>query len=98
MNNIKKKTAFEDDEEIEEIKIGKQNEEEYDSENVESDDENCEINFEEPDLSSLIQHFFTNDDGENMVDVLSGIKKSIDIQNKLLNKLVNHLVTEKKKD
>lgn len=65
----------EDDEEIED------DEEEY--------DQGLELN--EPDLLKMFQYYFTNDDGENIVDVMSSIKKSIDTQNKILMKLLQKL-------
>ena len=51
---------------------------------------------EDNDLTSIIDHFFTNEDGENLADILSGFKKSLDTQNKILMKIAN-ILNEKNK-
>ena len=64
------------------------------SENASDNDENdflgemIEENNNE-DLVNIFQHFFTNDDGENIADILTGLKKSVDLQNKILHKVLN---------
>ena len=50
---------------------------------------------EDNDLTTIIDHFFTNEDGENLADILSGFKKSLDTQNKILLKIAN-ILSEKK--
>lgn len=67
---------------------------------INSDDENEEIDTEqmgEPDLLNMFQCFFTNDDGDNVVDVISSLKKSIDTQNKILMKMLNSLPVKSEK-
>ena len=58
------------------------NEEESEEESEEEESE------EEFDIPSLLNHFFTNNDGENIVEVLTGFKKSLDTHNKLIYKLL----------
>ena len=41
------------------------------------------------DFSQIINHFFTNENGQNIVDVLSDIKTSLDTNNKLIYKLLS---------
>lgn len=67
---------------------------------INSDDENEEIDTEqmgEPDLLNMFQCFFTNDDGDNVVDVISSLKKSIDTQNKILMKMLNSFPVKSEK-
>ena len=56
--------------------------EEEDEEEDEDDDE------EEMDLARLFHHFFTNEEGTNIADVLTQMSKSIDLHNQLLQKLL----------
>ena len=58
-------------------------------------DEMIEENSNE-DLVNIFQHFFTNDDGENIADILTGLKKSVDLQNKILHKVLNAFNKEQK--
>ena len=46
-------------------------------------------------IQSLINHFFTNEEGENIATILSQMKKSLDTHNKLIYKL---LTAETKKN
>ena len=48
-------------------------------------------------ISSLINHFFTNEEGENIAEILTQLKKSMDTQNKLIYKLLQGAVESKKK-
>ena len=61
------------------------------SERSDSESE-CDIGYgdsqEDVSIPDLFQTFFTNENGVNFVDVLSSMKESIDLQNKLLMKLV----------
>jgi len=83
-------TVVSDDEE-EEVEF---NPEEFDEDSDDdddeddSDDEDDEAEEEEENLGSLFQYFFTNDNGENVADILTGIKDSIDTHNKLIFKLL----------
>ena len=71
-----------------------ENESEYDSQDSDSD---SEIDMSgDIDLPALINHFFTNENGENICNVLTDIKKSIDTHNKLIYKLISGK-TEKNK-
>ena len=58
-----------------------------DSENDSDDDEAEE---EADNLGSLFQYFFTNDNGENVADILTSLKDSIDTHNKLIYKLLQN--------
>lgn len=58
---------------------------EDESEEEEEDDVEAE---EEENLGALFQYFFTNDNGENVADILTGLKDSIDTHNKLIYKLM----------
>ena len=80
---MKKKIAFEEPSKESEP------EEEDDEINLEDDDED-EDDFD-PDaesLATLFNHFFTNEDGVNIADVLTSLKNSIDMYNKILLKLL----------
>lgn len=57
---------------------------------TDSEYENSEAE-EDNDLATIIDHFFTNQDGENLADILTGFKKSLDTQNKILMKIANIL-------
>ena len=61
-----------------------------DSEDDVSDIESESNVDDEDDLNipSLINHFFTNQDGENIADILTQFKKSLDTHNKLIYKLL----------
>lgn len=73
-----------------EIEIVEDDDEEVEDEDDEEEyDQGLELN--EPDLLNMFQCYFTNDDGQNIVDVMSSIKKSIDTQNKILMKLMQKL-------
>jgi len=67
--------------------------ENYTDEEESSEEENCEEENEGESLGieHLLQHFLVNEDGENIPDVLSSIKKSLDIQNKILMKLLGSM-------
>jgi len=71
--NIKKQKDFSDDESESDSEDG-----EFDPEILESD-----INF-----PALIGHFFTNEDGQNIAQILTDMKKSLDTHNKLIFKLL----------
>jgi len=99
-----KKNAFdhedtEDTEVIEEIKLNNvsdnanNNDSDDDDDGDDDDDDGDDgddVEFENnnDELMSMFQHFFTNDDGENIADILTSFKKSLDIQNKLLHKFI----------
>lgn len=51
---------------------------------------------EDNDLTTIIDHFFTSEDGENIADILVSFKKSIDTQNKILMKIANILQDKNK--
>ena len=86
---IEKVISKESDDEIEEI-------EEIDEFEEESDSEYGGSEAEEDNLATIIEHFFTNDTGENLADILTGFKKSLDTQNKILMKISN-ILQEKNK-
>ena len=63
---------------------------------VESNESDDEMN-EELNIPSLINHFFTNNDGENIAEILTQLKKTMDTQNKLIYKLLQGAAENKKK-
>ena len=65
--------------------------EEEDEDDDDDEEEELELEDHEPELLNMFQHYFTSDDGLNIVDVLSSIKKSIDTQNKIQMKLMQKL-------
>ena len=60
------------------------------NEGDESEDE------EDLNIPSLINHFFTNEEGENIAEILTQFKKSLDTQNKLIYKLLVSAENRKK--
>ena len=72
------------------------NDESIDNESIDSESgsEN-----EDDGFPQIINHFFTNDNGENIASILSDIKKSLDTHNKLIYKLLQSqsLNSDKKK-
>tara|TARA_B110000977_G_scaffold84695_1_gene113094 strand:- start:6669 stop:6959 length:291 start_codon:yes stop_codon:yes gene_type:complete len=89
--NVKKvKEAFAEEqketEESEEIESGEENEEEDDS----------EFDMESMNLGSVLQTFLVSEEGLNICDILTGLKKSMDTQNKILMKIVNNFENKKK--
>ena len=62
-----------------------------DSDSDDSNDSNDSNDEQDNDIGSLFQYFFTNDNGENVVDILTGLKDSIDTHNKLLYKLIQKI-------
>lgn len=73
-------------EDLEGLRLDEDTDSEYDGSQAEEDN----------DLTTIIDHFFTNEDGENLADILSGFKKSLDTQNKILMKIAN-ILSEKNK-
>ena len=67
-------------------------------EDAEAEDaEGEEIDFGEGlDLAALVQTFFTNDNGENVADIMTSIRDALAQQNKILMKLGALLTKEKK--
>ena len=82
---VPEKSQDESDDEVEDLEGLDQFDEDTDSEYEGSQAE------EDNDLTTIIDHFFTNEDGENLADILSGFKKSLDTQNKILMKIANIL-------
>jgi hypothetical protein len=58
----------------------------------EDDDFDPEMLGDDINFPALVNHFFTNEDGQNIADILTDLKKSIDTQNKLIYKLVSDKV------
>ena len=51
----------------------------------------CEDDLIESDgIAQLINHFFTNEEGENIAQILIDFKKSLDTHNKLIYKLLGN--------
>ena len=80
---IKECTDYEDD--VSDVEVES-------NEDCESDNEMNDLN-----IPSLINHFFTNDDGENIAEILTQLKKNIDTQNKLIYKLLQGAAEKNKK-
>lgn len=55
----------------------------------ESEGESEDNGEEQMDFPSLINHFFTNEDGQNIADILTDLKKSLDTHNKLIYKMLS---------
>lgn len=65
------------------------------SDESEDEDFDPEMLGEEINFPALLNHFFTNEDGQNIADILTDLKKSIDTHNKLIYKLVSDKVKTK---
>ena len=81
-------------------KIIKQNSESEDDVSDVEDESNEEGESEDDEdlnIPSLINHFFTNNEGENIAEILTQLKKSMDTQNKLIYKLLQGAAEIKKK-
>lgn len=87
---VSEKSQDDSDDEVEDLEGLDQFDEDTDSEYDGSQAE------EDNDMTTIIDHFFTNEDGENLADILSGFKKSLDTQNKILMKIAN-ILQEKNK-
>ena len=87
---VSEKSQDDSDDEVEDLEGLDQFDEDTDSEYEGSQAE------EDNDLTTIIDHFFTNEDGENLADILSGFKKSLDTQNKILMKIANILQDKNK--
>lgn len=87
---VSEKSQDDSDDEVEDLEGLDQFDEDTDSEYEGSQAE------EDNDLTTIIDHFFTNEDGENLADILSGFKKSLDTQNKILMKIANILQDKSK--
>jgi hypothetical protein len=63
---------------------------EGDSDEESGDDEfDPEMLGDDLNFPALINHFFTNEDGQNIADIITDLKKSIDTQNKLIYKMLS---------
>lgn len=78
------KISKESDDEVEEV-------DEFETEDVEGSVETDSEYERQHDLPTIIEHFFTNESGDNIADVLTGFKKSLDTQNKILMKMCSIL-------
>ena len=70
------------------------NHEESDHEEDEDDneeDEEFDFDMEDMNLGAILQSFLVNEEGVNVADVFTGVKKSLDTQNKILMKIVGLL-------
>ena len=67
------------------------------SDSEDDDQKELELNVEEDgdedgdevSIAALFQTFFASSEGENVVDVLSQLKKTLETQNKILMKIMN---------
>ena len=55
---------------------------------VNTDEEESETEEDDMNIPSLINHFFTNEEGKNIAEILTDFKKSLDTHNKLIYKLL----------
>jgi len=63
-----------------------------------SEEEVSDVEMEDDlNIPSLLNHFFTNEEGENIAVILTQLKKSMDTQNKLIYKLLQGAAENKKK-
>ena len=67
-------------------------ENESNEDNDSEDDIDGDLNF-----PSLLNHFFTNEEGENIAEILTQLKKSMDTHNKLIYKLLQGAAENKNK-
>jgi hypothetical protein len=89
----KVKKAFVNEEPEEDPDVSEVDAEEEDDED---NDEDFEFDMDEMNLGSILQNFLVNEEGVNVCDVLTGLKKSLDTQNKILMKVVNLFENKKK--
>lgn len=61
-------------------------EDESEVESISNHDSDEEI--EEDNFPNIINHFFTNQEGENIAEILSQMRKSLDMHNKLIFKFL----------
>jgi hypothetical protein len=64
-------------------KVEEESDPEPETEEEEDDEEE-----EEMDLAHLFHHFFTNEEGKNIADILTEMTKTIHLHNQLLTKLI----------
>jgi len=88
IKKLHSKVAFEENSKKEEEESG---EEESEGEESEEEENDFEFDMEDMNLGSILQNFLVNEEGTNVCDTLTGIKKSIDTQNKILMKVVGLL-------
>jgi len=92
VKKIKKtKEAFVNSE-PEDVSSGPDEENENDEEEEEGD---FDFDMDEMNLGAILQNFLVNEDGQNVCDILSGFKKSLDTQNKILMKIFTLLDSRK---
>lgn len=87
VNKSKPKKAFVEEEDAEETVEVEEEEEE--------DDDEFEFDMDDMNLGTILQNFFVNQDGENVCEIMSGFKKSLDTQNKILMKIYTLLESRK---
>ena len=57
-----------------------------------SDEEELDLDLQEIDFGELVSNLFATEEGETVATSLSKIANSLETQNKLLVKLVSHLI------
>ena len=78
--------------------IKEDSEEEISDVEVESNEDESEDESDDDDtIHSLLNNFFTNEEGVNIAVILTQLKKSMDTQNKLIYKLLQGAAENKKK-
>lgn len=73
---------------------------ESDNEEIDSEGEDIELESDDEliddSIGQMINHFFTNEDGDNIAQILTDLKKSLDTHNKLIYKLMSNNTGNKK--
>jgi len=77
-----KKEEPEDIPDVEELELKEDDDDDESGDEFEEEDD-------EPGLGDILNHFLTDENGTNIADILSGLKKSIDNHNKILIKILN---------
>lgn len=67
-----------------------------DEDDDEEGDDEFEFDMDEMNLGAILQNFLVNEEGQNVCEILTGFKKSVDTQNKILMKIVGTLETKAK--
>lgn len=72
--------------------------EETEETDEEEDDDDFNLDMDDMNIGDVLQNFLVNEDGVNFADVLTGLKKSIDNQNKIILKMLNLIIADKKQN
>ena len=88
VTKTKKAQVVDDIEEVHNDEVDNDEVDNNEDEDEDTEDDDFVIgDDEEISLTDLMQNFFASEEGENIVDTLTGIKKAIETQNKILMKM-----------